>query len=767
MRASEPLRVLVVEDSEDDAALLLAEMRRCGFDVQHRRVESEDAMKSALDDEVWDLVTCDYVMPHFSGPSALKMLQSTGLDLPFIVVSGKVGEETAVEMLKAGAHDFIVKGNFARLIPAIRRELREARIRRERALAQSVLEQSEARFHSIARVSPTGIFYTDGRGGYIYVNERWCELAGMPAEAAGGDGWQAALHAEDRDRVVAEWRQCLAGGRSFESEHRLRRPDGATAWVIGRALPEQGKEGEILGWVGALTDITQRKQAESALDQSERRFRSLIENAAEAFFLIDAAGKLVYRSESGRRITGFETKDVIGRDVTELLIDEDRPVAKKLLAEVAVKPDATASIVARFRRADGGLRDLEIVGKNSLHLPEVAGIVVTARDITERRASERALNRVNQALRTLSACNEALVRATDEGDLLKEMCRIAVEVGGYKMAWVGFAEYGADKAVRPVAQGGMTGDYLERARVSWDAADPRGRGPAGTAIREGMPTLVSDTVSDPRFDPWRTDAINRGYRSVLALPLKSEGRAFGALIIYSEERNGFDPEAIKLLNELADDLAFGIVTVRARAAYEKRGAQLQRSLHETIQGIAATVDKRDPYTAGHQRRVAELADEIARDLGLPEEQRRGLHLAGVVHDVGKIQIPTEILTKPAKLSDPEFRVIMGHPQAGYDILKDIDFPWPIAEIVRQHHERLDGSGYPRRLKGDDILIEARILAVADVVEAMAAPRPYRAAPGIERALAELGGGRGPKYDAAAVDACLRLFKEKGFAFSGR
>jgi putative nucleotidyltransferase with HDIG domain len=185
----------------------------------------------------------------------------------------------------------------------------------------------------------------------------------------------------------------------------------------------------------------------------------------------------------------------------------------------------------------------------------------------------------------------------------------------------------------------------------------------------------------------------------------------------------------------------------------------------TIQAMAATVESRDAYTAGHQRRVAELVLAMAGEMHLAENDIHAVHLAAIVHDLGKIQVPAEILSKPGKLLPLEFELIKYHPTSGYNILKDVDFPWPIAEIVYQHHERLDGSGYPRGLKGDEILLAAKILAVADTVEAMSSHRPYRAALGIDSALAEIERGRGSVYDAAAVDTCLKLFREKRFAFS--
>jgi len=193
---------------------------------------------------------------------------------------------------------------------------------------------------------------------------------------------------------------------------------------------------------------------------------------------------------------------------------------------------------------------------------------------------------------------------------------------------------------------------------------------------------------------------------------------------------------------------------------------LRKAVGATMQVMVAAVETRDPYTSGHQKRSADLARAIAAEMGLPPEKIEGIRMAGSIHDIGKLSIPAEILSKPTKLSEIEFSLIKEHAKKGYEMLKDVESPWPLAEIVRQHHERIDGSGYPRNLKGDDILIEARILSVADVVEAMASHRPYRPGLGIDAALNEIERNRGIFYDDAVVDACLRLFREKGFKLEG-
>jgi PAS domain S-box-containing protein/putative nucleotidyltransferase with HDIG domain len=207
-----------------------------------------------------------------------------------------------------------------------------------------------------------------------------------------------------------------------------------------------------------------------------------------------------------------------------------------------------------------------------------------------------------------------------------------------------------------------------------------------------------------------------------------------------------------------------IKNITQQVEYDKKIKEsleaLLRTMYGTIEAMTKAVETRDPYTAGHQKKVADIAREIAKKMGLSREIIESVNLAGQIHDLGKIAVPAEILSKPGRISESEFNLIKSHPQLGYDILKNIDFPWPIAEIVLQHHEKLDGTGYPRGLKGDEIIIEARILAVSDIVEAMASHRPYRAALGIDLALEEVTRLAGTGLDGNVVEACVKIFEDE-------
>lgn len=459
-----------------------------------------------------------------------------------------------------------------------------------------------------------------------------------------------------------------------------------------------------------------------------------------------------------RRLKAQEnTRDIPVIFVSAMTATEEKVHGFELGAvDFVSKPYQREELLARVRT------HLELTNLRH-HLEDL----VTART-QELSRSHESLRKLNRALQTLGDGNHALVHAREETELMQNMCRAATQSGGYALAWAGYIHQDERKGIEPVAISGEGRSYVEKLGLTW-ADEPKGRGPSGIAARTGQTQVSQDIAHDPRMAPWRDEAARYGYASIIALPLRQNGTVFGVMNIYAKETEAFGADEIKLLEEMAGDLAFGIITLRTRNERDQAIVERQRyykqmraGLEKAVDAIAATLEMRDPYTAGHQRRVADLAAAIARDLGLPNEQVQAIHLAGTVHDLGKIHIPAEILTKPGKLTELEFKFIKTHPQAGYDILKGIEFPWPVAQMVLQHHERLDGSGYPNGLKGDDIILEARILAVSDVVEAMFTNRPYRPGLGLDAALDEITRNRGKLYDPAAVDSCVRLMREGGY-----
>ncbi len=258
--------------------------------------------------------------------------------------------------------------------------------------------------------------------------------------------------------------------------------------------------------------------------------------------------------------------------------------------------------------------------------------------------------------------------------------------------------------------------------------------------------------------------VNLGMESFLGTPLiNSQGHVIGHLCVFDDKVMYAESWRNSIIKIFAARAGAELERLLAEEALRRSEEKLRQMVQGIIGAIMSMVEVGDPYTSGHQKRVALLATAIGQRIGLPEEQVQGLHYAALIHDLGKIYVPAQILNKPGRLNDIEFNLIKMHSKVGYDILKTVDFPWPVADIVVQHHERVDGSGYPNGLIGTDILLESRILAVADVVEAMTSHRPYRRALGLDRALQEIQQGRGNLYDPKAVDACLELIRE-GYRF---
>jgi putative nucleotidyltransferase with HDIG domain len=280
---------------------------------------------------------------------------------------------------------------------------------------------------------------------------------------------------------------------------------------------------------------------------------------------------------------------------------------------------------------------------------------------------------------------------------------------------------------------------------------------------QGVPIVVLTGLDDAAL---AMQAVREGAQDYLV-----KGQAGGEVLVramrYARERMKVEEALRRARDELevrvrerTSELAAANRALQAEVAERRQvEKELRRTLLGTIQAMALTVEVRDSYTAGHQRRVAEIACAIAKKMGLPEKEIEGIHWAALVHDIGKLNVPAEILAKPGKLTEFEMGIVKTHPRVGYDILRQVEFPWPLADIVLQHHERMDGSGYPQGLSGEEILPEARIIAAADVVEAMSSHRPYRPALAVDEALAEISQKRGILYDPEVADACLHYFRE--------
>lgn len=885
--SARPLRILMLEDTPEDAELNSVALLNGGISFTSLRVETRADFLRALDEFQPDIILSDYRLPAFDGREALQVMSERASDVPVIMVTGAVGDELAVELLHGGARDYVLKDRLARLPSAVQRALDEARLRREREAAERALRESEARHRSFIAASPDGVGVIDPAGKVIFASPKIHELLGLERglDLRGTDAFEW-IAAEDRERARTNFARNTRGEIVSDADYRLVRRDGTPLYVEMNGAPIFDADNRITAVVTVVRDATARREAVEALRRSEQKYRTLFEESWDGLFITDAAGCILDMNRRGIEMLGYgreaeilelrlgtdlyehpeeyadhlarvhaegtaefevnlhkrggeiivthcyltavrdrsgavQTYRGIFRDITEKKradealrrseehlreVYEKSPLAYQSLDEMGhfidVNPawcvmmgyrrdevvgrafaefmDAASRAQAsdRFARflREGEVHgiDFEMVRKDGTRFEiELDGRIACdeqgrfrqthciLRDVTERKRSEQSLRRFNRALKTLSSGNEVLVRARTEQALLDDMCRVLIDDGGYRSVWIGLAKPG-ETMVTPQAWAGHQGGCftLDSNCLQLPSADD----PVTVALSTGAPCVTRDIEHAAIFDTCREDAMLAGFKASVALPLVSNQGALGALTIYAAELDAFDEEEVKLLMELAGDLTYGMHALRTRADKERGLIRLQAAMDATIQALANTVELRDPYTAGHQQRVAQLVTALARRMGFPEDRVRGLRLAAMVHDVGKINVPAEILSRPGKLSAVEYSIVKTHVEAGYEILHAIDFPWPIADIVHQHHERLDGSGYPQGLKDGAILQEARIMAVADVVEAMTNHRPYRASLGLESAMEEIQQGGGRLYDTDVVRVCVELFRRGEFRF---
>lgn len=378
-------------------------------------------------------------------------------------------------------------------------------------------------------------------------------------------------------------------------------------------------------------------------------------------------------------------------------------------------------------------------------------------------------SKLSWALDAYARATESLIRLNSIGSLMQDICESIAQESAYPLAWIAKKIDNSEKDIELIAASGYSRDFLDNLDVSWDDEEKNGLGPTEVSIRTGKIQVIENISEDLTYRYWKEKALNYDLQSCISVPILIEDTIYGSLNVYSSKIDAFDNEILSVFKGLAEHISIGISRIQIQdilidERLEKQDALMKFSngLESIIYAITKAMEERDPYTAGHESRVSHLAVAIANEMNLESKYVAGLKMAALVHDIGKIAVPLEILVKPSRLSYLEFEMIKLHSEKGYNILKDIPFEFPIAEIVYQHHEKLDGSGYPLGLKENEILLESKILTVADIVESMASHRPYRPALGIEKALEEIQKLSGKQLDSSVVNACVNLFHVKNY-----
>ncbi|MEO8356215.1 MAG: HD domain-containing phosphohydrolase [Chloroflexota bacterium] len=623
MEVKKHLRILLIEDSDNDAQLLLRELRHLSYVVEYERVESADEVQSALTNKAWDLIICDYSLPHLTAPVALQMLKSSGLDLPFIIVSGTIGENTAVNALKDGAHDFIIKGRYARLGPAIERELREVEIRRERSRAEEALR---------------------------------------------------------------------------EKEH---------------LLSEAQRIGHIGSWSFTIAGDT--------LQYSDEMYRLLDISPADFQHTREAFLNLVYSA--------------------------DQPSAIEWMDEIQAGLP-TKELDFRIFHSSGELRYIQCRGAivyDDAGIPE--RFVGTAQDITELKISEIQIGQQIAHLTALRTIDQAImssfdIRFTLDIILSQVITQLQVDATGILLL------DSTAQTLKYMATRGFRTQLIKTGRVGISDSY------AGRAVTERRLIRIENVKTQPDREPIKTLLSGEEFASYYGIPLITKGKVKGVLEIFQRVPLQPYPEWMDFLETLAGQAAIAIDNSTLFENLQKSNFELEQAYDATIEGWSHALDLRDRETEGHTLRVTEMALKLARMMGVEEEKLIHMRRGGLLHDIGKLGVPDNILLKPGALTDQEWKIMRLHPQFAYDWLAPISYLREAIEIPYCHHEKWDGSGYPRQLSGETIPLTSRIFAIADVWDALTNGRPYRRAWSREKAIEYLRVNSGLHFDPQVLEVFL-------------
>ncbi len=555
-------------------------------------------------------------------------------------------------------------------------------------------------YRSLFEDSRDAILITTTEGEFIDFNQAALDLFGYDREEMMGMNIREFYVSVD-DRVEFQ-KEIAKKGSVTDYEVNLRKKSGKKMnCLFTMAVRKRGKT--VLGYHGIVRDITEQKWA-------EKLYRTVV-NSFHMSAYVSQKGKFKFVNPHILNSLGYTKDELIDTNCLDLIHPEDRERVRESAIEM-LKGKIQAPYEFRVLTRDGRfIWMLEIV--TTIDYFGERAVMGSSIDITEIKESRIKLEKAREL----------------ESSILAAIPHAVIGLENRRIIF-------ANDAVRTVF--GWEPEELigKLTRVFYRTDEEYEE-----IAKHHYPVLEKQKTHSEEFPCRRKDGSD-------------------IICMVRTSRIG------KTLQEKRIVVVYENITARKRVqeALKRSFERLETRLEETVSALASMTEKRDPYTAGHQQRVTQLACAIAKEMNLPEKQIQGIRVASTLHDLGKVYEPAEILSKPDLLTDIEFLMMKVHPDIGYDILKNIEFPWPVAKIVRQHHERLDGSGYPDGLTGDKILLEARILAVADVVEAMGSHRPYRPSRGIKKALEEISTNKGILYDADVVDVCLKLFKEKGFRF---
>jgi PAS domain S-box-containing protein len=740
------LRTLIIEDSEEDSQLLLRELRRVGYQVEFERIETDGAMRTMLSEKNWDLILSDYILPKFGAPQALETLKASGLDIPFIIISGTIGEETAVAALKAGANDFIVKGKFARLSPAIERELREAESRRERKRAEE-----QIKYHArLLRHINDAVIATDDQFRITAWNRAAENIYGWTAAEVMGRSADEVLVSGIRQEEQETAQELLRQESSYRSERIHSRRNGQTIYIEENTIALTDGYGQITGYVSVNRDVTERKQAEEALKENARLLTEAQRIGQIGSWSYDLITDTLQYSDEMYRLFDVSSKEIpyTSEGFLNLIYPLDHLAAVQWMETIRSGRQPSELTVRMFRK-NGELRYIQYRGAirfDSNGKP--VRFVGMTQDITERRLAEIQIHQQLEHLSALRKIDQAIASNFDLHvtlNMLLSEVRTQLQVDAADILLLNPNE----QVLEYVAGQGFHTNLLEAARVPIDTIY------AGRAVRERRLISIEQLEAQPKDPFFATLFAEESFVSYYGAPLFTKGKVEGVLEVFHRTPLHPYPEWFDFLNTLADQAAIAIENATLFENLQQSNYELSRAYDATIEGWSRALDLRDKETEGHTQRVTEMTIRLARHFDFSKEELLHIRWGALLHDIGKMGVPDHILLKPETLTEEELIIMRKHPEYAYDLLKPIAFLAPALEIPYCHHEKWDGTGYPRGLKEEEISLAARLFAVVDVWDALRSDRSYRLAWSEEDALAYIREQSGKHFDPSVAEVFIK------------
>jgi PAS domain S-box-containing protein len=753
------LSVLLVEDQPADAELVLRALRQAGFAPEWQRVETEAAYLAALDPSL-DMILADYALPQFDALRALELLQARRLDIPFIIVSGTIGDEVAVAAMRQGATDYLIKDRLARLGAAVAHALQRRQLHREKLRADQLLHASEQRFRALIEHSGDGIALVGADGIMHYTSPSTYRILGYAPETLVGQNSRTLLHPDDQAHLLAQL-AALAHqpGKRATTQCRVRHADGGWRWLEIAAtnmLAEPSVQAIILNY----HDITAHKESQERIGRAAARAEALTTVAARLNAQLDLATVLQAVCEATAEALQVPVASVSLFDERRAMLDHAaavglppdigtcvQPIPRaiydvdtQLIGEILViadvqmradLPNAALYIDLGMRSIASArmLREGQLVGNltiSSVHtlrhftaddLALLQGLAhQAAQAITNARLytqAERRLAHV-QALR-------AIDRAITTGRDLQSTLTIVLDQVAAQLHADAAEVLILDAHTQTLATAAGYGFRTVAAEpITWRM----GEGQAGRVARERRTVGIANLAA-AEADRRTPQVFSEGFVTYYGVPLIANNQLHGILEVFQRAAYTPDPEWLDVLETLAGQAAIAIDNVRLFDSLQRANLDLTLAYDTTIEGWSRALDLRDKETEGHSQRVTVMTLRLATAMGVGAAELVHVRRGALLHDIGKMGVPDGILLKPGPLTDAEMAIMRQHPVYSYDLLAPITYLRPALDIPYCHHEKWDGSGYPRGLAGEQIPLTARIFAVVDVWDAMRSDRPYR------------------------------------------